>query len=158
MIEDFDGENTWVGNYEAAQSDTYALFVFDVDGFKMVPADKWYKMTPRNKYTTLTLEEAEQRMEKKNKAVPRWIMKHIGEEQQQQNVNKQISMRRRFKTVDGSMNVASGSSRRGDEDEIDFDEEFADDEEAPIMDGDEEVLKKLKRKLNENKDLLMLLE
>jgi transcription initiation factor TFIIF subunit alpha len=86
-------------------------------------------------------------MEKKNKAVPRWIMKHIGEEQQQQNVNKQINMRRRFKTVDGSMNVASGSSRRGDEDEIDFDEEFADDEEAPIMDGDEEDVKEVEEKI-----------
>lgn len=147
VMEDFDGKNTWVGSYEAAQSDTYALFFFDGNGFKMVPAEKFYKMTPRNKYTTLSLEEAEQRMEKKAN-VPRWIMKHIAEEQQQSGV--QVNQRRKFKTVDGS----SGAGRRGggrglldDDEEIDYDEEFADDEEAPIMDGNEEDVKEVEEKI-----------
>jgi transcription initiation factor TFIIF subunit alpha len=142
IMEDFDGKNTWVGNYEAAQSDAYVLFVFDSDGFKMVPADKWYKMTPRNKFATLTLEEAEQRMEKKSN-VPRWIMKHIAEEQGQQQTP--VNERRRFRTVDGA--EISTKRRDEDHDEIDYDEEFADDEEAPIMDGDEEDLKAVEDKI-----------
>ena len=67
----------FVGNYEAGSSDTQqVLFVFDKDGFKMVPAEKVYKFTQRNKYATLTLEEAEAKMEK-NSSVPRWLMRHM---------------------------------------------------------------------------------
>ncbi|ANB12442.1 transcription factor IIF subunit TFG1 [Sugiyamaella lignohabitans] len=147
IMEDFDGKNTWVGNYEAAQSDSYVLFVFDKDGFKMVPAEKWYKMTPRNKYTTLTVEEAEQRMEKKSN-VPRWIMKHIAEEQQTQAQDRSYNARRRFRTVDGATSGTSPTRGRDDDhDEIDFDEEFADDEEAPIMDGNEEDVKEVEEKI-----------
>jgi transcription initiation factor TFIIF subunit alpha len=147
VMEDFEGHNTWVGSYEAAQSDCYVLFVFDVDGFKMVPAEKYYKMTPRNKFNTLSLEEAEQRMEKKQ-AAPRWIMKHIAQEQEAS--GKQVNMRRRFRTVDNSSDPALPTQRRrgeDDRDEIDFDEEFADDEEAPIMDGNEEDLKEVEEKI-----------
>jgi transcription initiation factor TFIIF subunit alpha len=146
VMEDFDGKNTWVGSYEAAQSDAYALFLFDGNGFKMVPAEKFYKMTPRNKYATLSLEEAEQRMEKKSN-VPRWIMKHISDEQQQDGV--QLNQRRRFKTVDGSGPVRRGraSAAGDDEEELDYDEEFADDEEAPIMDGNEEDVKQVEEKI-----------
>lgn len=149
VMEDFDGQNTWVGSYEAAQSDTYVLFVFDVDGFKMVPAEKYYKMTPRNKFTTLTLEEAEQRMEQKQSA-PRWVMKHISQEQESS--GKQVNQRRKFRTVDNSGESSysgAGSQRRrnDDGDEIDFDEEFADDEEAPILDGNEEDLKEVEEKI-----------
>ena len=34
----------------------------------------------------------------------------------------------------------SGNDRDSDHDDLDYDEEFADDEEAPIMDGDEEEI------------------
>lgn len=156
IMEDFDGKNTWVGNYEAAQSDTYCLFVFDSDGFKMVPAEKWYKMTPRNKFVTLSVEEAEQRMEKKQNA-PRWIMRKLGIEQQKSGSNDTINTRRKFKTVEGSIegrikaNGGGGARVRGDEDELDYDEEFADDEEAPIMEGAEEDVKEVEEKLKKER-------
>lgn len=138
VMEDFDGKNTWVGSYEAAQSDTYALFVIEDDGFKMIPAEKWYRMTPRNKYATLTIEEAEEKMEKK-KSVPRWIMRHIDEDDSGQVVD--AGRRRRLRTVDGNEPVT-----RGGED-IDYDDEFADDEEAPIMEGAEEDVKAVEDKI-----------
>lgn len=162
VMEDFDGQNTWVGSYEAAQSDTYVLFVFDKDGFKMVPAEKWYKMTPRNKFATLTAEEAEERMEKKNKGVPRWIMKHLAEENGTSQANPRVSSLsagggRRLRTVDSSGLARPGGGRGGmggagggqddDHDEIDFDEEFADDEEAPIMEGAEEDVREVENKI-----------
>ena len=40
VIVDYDGKNIYVGNYEAGSSDTQqVLFVFDRDGFKMIPAE-----------------------------------------------------------------------------------------------------------------------
>ena len=162
VLEDYEGQNVFVGNYEAGASDTlYVLFVFDKDGFKMVPAEKIYKFTQRNKYATLTLEEAEAKMEK-NAAVPRWLMKHMEENANQAGATPDQRFRnlgqssgstlplssnernRRLRTVLG--NVAT-NEMDSDHDDIDFDEEFADDEEAPIMDFDEEENKISERKM-----------
>ena len=54
-----------MGNYEAGSTEQqHVLFVFDKDGFKMIPAEKVYRFTPRNRYATLTLEEAEAKWKK----------------------------------------------------------------------------------------------
>jgi transcription initiation factor TFIIF subunit alpha len=160
VIEDYDGKNVFVGNYEAGSSDAqHVLFVFDKDGFKMIPAEKVYRFTPRNKYATLTLEEAEAKMEK-NSSVPRWLMKHMeelstgGESSDLRFRNSGPDSgggapappvsRRRLKTVTGG---ASLNDRDSDHDDLDFDEEFADDEEAPIMDGDDEENKLSEKKI-----------
>lgn len=159
VIEDYDGRNVFVGNYEAGSSDTQqVLFVFDKDGFKMVPAEKVYRFTPRNKYATLTLEEAEAKMEK-NSSVPRWLMKHMEDKSVAESTPDQ---RFRNSATNGPVVPASARSRGqlrtvmgggvqndrdSDHDDLDFDEEFADDEEAPIMDGDEEENKLSEQKI-----------
>ncbi|RLV96168.1 Transcription initiation factor IIF subunit alpha [Spathaspora sp. JA1] len=172
VIEDYDGDNVFVGNYEAGASESqHVLFVFDKDGFKMIPAEKVYRFTPRNKYATLTLEEAEAKMEK-NATVPRWLMKHMEDRSNLDNTPDQrfrnapangtfnrsaaaiapSSTSRRLRTVIGGSNGNSRSNRESNErdsdhDDLDYDEEFADDEEAPIMDGDEEENKLSERKI-----------
>lgn len=163
VIEDYDGKNVFVGNYEAGSTEQqHVLFVFDKDGFKMIPAEKVYRFTPRNRYATLTLEEAEAKMER-NSSVPRWLMKHMedrsiseGTPDQRFRYNSPAangsvianvgngSAGRRMRTVLGGS--GSGNDRDSDHDDLDYDEEFADDEEAPIMDGDEE-----ENKLSEKK-------
>lgn len=162
VLEDYNGKNVYVGNYEAGSSDTqHVLFVFDKDGFKMVPAEKVYKFTPRNKYATLTLEEAEAKMEK-NATAPRWLMKHMQDSSHAEGAAPDMRYRhangvngaapaapassrnRKLKTVMGGSN---SNDRDSDHDDIDFDEEFADDEEAPIMDGDEEENKLSEKKI-----------
>ncbi|KAK9459316.1 uncharacterized protein V1516DRAFT_708437 [Lipomyces oligophaga] len=150
LLEDFDGQNTWVGSYEAAQSDCYVLFVVDEDGFKMIPAEKWYKFTPRNKYQTLSLEQAEEILA--NKSQPsRWLMRQMGSEQDQADIEP---AQKRLKTVDGRTRVVRKHDDEGDE--LDFDEEFADDEEAPIMEGPEdenrEVEQRMKRQMQSKEE------
>ncbi|KAK9237349.1 hypothetical protein V1525DRAFT_377352 [Lipomyces kononenkoae] len=143
LIEDFEGKNTWVGNYEAAQSDCYVLFVFDEDGFKMVPAEKWYKFTPRNKYTTLSLDEAEAVMAKKSQP-PRWLMKHLHPETDNDEVV--APARKKLRTVDSQQRPVM-KREDDDADELDFDEEFDDDEEAPIMEGPEDESKEVEQRV-----------
>ncbi|OBA22247.1 Rap30/74 interaction domain-containing protein [Metschnikowia bicuspidata var. bicuspidata NRRL YB-4993] len=154
VIEDYTGDNVFVGSYEAGSTEsTHVLFVFDKNCFKMVPAEKVYKFTPRNKYATLTLEEAEARMEK-NLSAPRWLMKHMDEGSERSDMrfrrggaeagsssNLQTRLNR-MRTVQGGI-----QDRDSDHDDLDFEEEFADDEEAPIMDGDEEENKLLEKKI-----------
>ncbi|SCU82899.1 LAME_0C03290g1_1 [Lachancea meyersii CBS 8951] len=135
VLEDFDGLNTWVGSYEAGNSDSYVLLSVENDGsFTMIPADKVYKFTARNKYATLTIDEAEKRMEKNGKGIPRWLMKHLDDIGT--TTTRYDRTQRRLRAVDARQ---GGEDDRGDnsEVELDFDEEFADDEEAPIIDGDE---------------------
>lgn len=145
VLEDYHGRNTFVGSYEAGTLDTYVFLVYDkaANVFKMVPANKVYKFLQRNKYATLTLEEAEERMEKK-KTVLRWHMRNMQQEGES-NGEKDQRFRRTQQWTPGIRTVVGGggSSRTNadrdlDHDDLDFDEEFADDEEAPIMDGDVE--------------------
>ncbi|SCU96705.1 LANO_0E14136g1_1 [Lachancea nothofagi CBS 11611] len=145
VLEDFDGLNTWVGSYEAGNSDSYVLLSVENDGsFTMIPADKVYKFTARNKYATLTIDEAEKRMEKSGKGIPRWLMKHLDDIGT--TTTRYDRTQRRLRAVD---------ARQGEEDdrndnsevELDFDEEFADDEEAPIIDGDEKENKESEQRI-----------
>ena len=150
VMEDYDGYNTWVGSYEAGNSDSYVLLTVEDDGsFTMIPADKVYKFTARNKYATLTIDEAEKRMDKKNGEVPRWLMKHL--DNIGTTTTRYDRTRRRLKAV-ADQRSAGGDDEEEEHDdnsevELDYDEEFADDEEAPIIDGNEQENKESEQRL-----------
>ncbi|PGG97297.1 transcription initiation factor TFIIF subunit alpha [Blastomyces parvus] len=136
-LDDFDNKGTWVGNYEAAMSETYAMFVLQNDGkIRMVPLDKWYKFTTKTPFKTLTIEEAEKFMAKKVKD-PRWFA-----EKEQDRVQKKAleDYARQSKLFTGRRE-GSGVSEGFEGDDLDFEEDrFADDEEhAGIFDEDEDA-------------------
>jgi Transcription initiation factor IIF, alpha subunit (TFIIF-alpha). len=66
-LEDFDNQHTWVGNYEAALSETHAVFVLDNGKMRMIPAEKWYKFNAKSNFKALTIDEAEKFMAKRVK-------------------------------------------------------------------------------------------
>ena len=153
VMEDYDGYNTWVGSYEAGNSDSYVLLAVENDGsFTMIPADKVYKFTARNKYATLTIDEAEKRMDKKSGEVPRWLMKHLD------NIGTTTTRYDRTKRRLRQAAIQGGGSGGVDDDddeehddnsevELDYDEEFADDEESPIIDGNEQENKESEKRI-----------
>lgn len=146
VMEDFDGYNTWVGSYEAGNSDSYVLLSVEDDGsFTMIPADKVYKFTARNKYATLTIDEAEKRMDKKSGEVPRWLMKHL--DNIGTTTTRYDRTRRRLKAVSDQRMAADDEHSDNSEVELDYDEEFADDEEAPIIDGNEQENKESEQRI-----------
>ena len=149
VMEDYDGYNTWVGSYEAGNSDSYVLLCVEDDGsFTMIPADKVYKFTARNKYATLTIEEAEKRMDKKNGEVPRWLMKHL--DNIGTTTTRYDRTRRRLKAVADQRGIGGDDEEEhndNSENELDYDEEFADDEEAPIIDGNEQENKESEQRI-----------
>ncbi|KAK3806785.1 MAG: hypothetical protein J3Q66DRAFT_116746 [Benniella sp.] len=157
VIEDDDGQNNWTGQLEGGQHANYVLFVFSTDGFKVVPADKWYKFTPKIQYATLTAEEAEeqyQKAQKQNNSSIRWLMRsknkaktEDGEEGGEDGVDGDHLM-----TVDHEENLGYDEDearerkkkrgKHGDVDEMDFDEVWQDDEEMPAeMPGFEDEAK-----------------
>ncbi|KAG0667441.1 hypothetical protein C6P45_005494 [Maudiozyma exigua] len=153
VMEDYDGYNTWVGSYEAGNSDSYVLLAVENDGsFTMIPADKVYKFTARNKYATLTIDEAEKRMDKKSGEVPRWLMKHLDNIGTTTTRYDRTKRRLRQAAIQGG--GVGGVDDDDDEEhddnsevELDYDEEFADDEESPIIDGNEQENKESEKRI-----------
>ncbi|KAI9745501.1 MAG: hypothetical protein M1818_001035 [Claussenomyces sp. TS43310] len=142
-LEDAENKHTWVGNYEAALSDTNVILFVDGDNFKMIPIEKWYKFTPKNQFKTMTIDEAEAQMNQKSKA-SRWVM-HT-QQQQQQDLEKQATRRQlgNLYHVKGESSTFKQSGKREiqDADDLDFEDDlFADDDEQPTVepDNDEET-------------------
>lgn len=133
-LEDFDNRNIWVGNYEAALSETHAVFVLDNGKMRMIPAEKWYKFSAKSNFKALTIEEAEKFMAKRVKD-PRWFMEKQQEVAQQKELEQFARSR---KVYAGKQGVSAG--REGLEaGEMDFEEDrFADDEEHDDLFNDQD--------------------
>lgn len=153
VLEDYDADQAWVGNYEAGINDNYCLLILDNVNkcFKLAPVEKFYKFTSRNKYATLTLEEAEAKMKQGGGSGQRWLMRKMLDEA---TTGKRVDLRyRKIQkiNVDGTAAVADDDddgSKRSDEDEaLDYDDEFQDDEEAPIMEGPDDEKKLIESKM-----------
>lgn len=146
-LEDFDNKSTWVGSYEAALSDTYAMMHQGPDGaFRVVPLQKWYKFTQKNQFKTLTIDEAETRFNKKVKE-PRWFMD--SEQARLQRQTELENKRAGSKLFLGKREKAGGGSgsaapivkhENADADDLDFIEDrFADDEEHMVFEEDDDT-------------------
>ncbi|KAG7881961.1 hypothetical protein KL925_001906 [Ogataea polymorpha] len=142
VLEDYDAKQAWIGNYEAGNTDNYCLLMLDNQNkcFKMIPVEKFYKFTPRNKYATLTLEEAEAKM-KENSQTSRWIMRKMQDE-----VERGERVDFRYRKMRATSQRAE-DVKRSDDETLDFDDEFQDDEEAPILEGNEEESKLVEKKI-----------
>ncbi|KTW29974.1 transcription factor IIF subunit TFG1 [Pneumocystis jirovecii RU7] len=143
VLEDFDGRNTWIGTMEGGQSHNYVFFVFAENGFKVVPASKCYRFNQKNRYQTLSIDEAEAKMNKRVH-IPRWFMKKEAKENNTDGCNSVPLYR--LKTVTSQGKYELNGDHDGDE-ELDFNEEFADDEETPFIEGNEEDNKELEERI-----------
>ncbi|KAF8427790.1 hypothetical protein EV426DRAFT_682948 [Tirmania nivea] len=149
-IEDFDNKNTWVGNLEGALSDgCQAIFVMDGNCFRMIPVEKWYKFTQRSNFKTLSIEEAEAVMKKKSKT-PRWLMEVTKMDEKAQKAKEEAENRAAMKSmylVKGDRLANRPKEEVADADELDFEDNFQDDEEAPIMEGEEEENRQIEKRI-----------
>ncbi|KAI9820383.1 MAG: hypothetical protein M1827_006007 [Pycnora praestabilis] len=155
-LEDFDNKNTWVGNYESALSGGYAMLILQPDNtFRMVSVEKWYKFTAKNQFKTLTIEEAEKRMSKKSKE-PRWFMdaqKASKDVKQESKATSKLFVGKLGKAedADASIRNALGRSEDADADDLDFEEDrFADDEENPTFEGEEDEAKEAQERIKKD--------
>src|SRR5579859_1767899 len=142
VLEDFDGKNTWVGTMEGGGASGYALFLFEKEGFKFVPVDRTYRFTKKGINQVLTAEEAEAQMKKRNAPLPRWILKD-------KPATPPIEGGGRRKMFMGTQD----RERVVDtfEEDLDYDatERFEDDEENPILEGDEEANKAVEERVRQ---------
>ncbi|MCJ1405366.1 hypothetical protein MMC11_008593 [Xylographa trunciseda] len=145
-LEDFDNKQTWVGTYEKALSETYAQLVHQDGKLYVTPIEKWYKFASKAPFETLSIEEAEKLMDKKVKD-PKWVTDLM-----QKNHEKREELKNRKRAAklyvgksenDGDGKVTNATMKReaADVDELDFEDDFADDEENPLFEGEAEDAK-----------------
>ncbi|KAJ6819677.1 transcription initiation factor IIF subunit alpha [Iris pallida] len=78
LLEDETGIHQFQGQLEGAQSATYYLLVMHGKEFLAIPASSWYNFNKVAQYKQLTLEEAEEKMNKRKSnatGYERWMMK-----------------------------------------------------------------------------------
>ncbi|OLL26114.1 Transcription initiation factor IIF subunit alpha [Neolecta irregularis DAH-3] len=152
VLEDFDGSNTWAGSLEGAHTDCYVLFVAQGSDLRVVPVNRSYKFKHRpraSRGSATSLEEAEETLKKmkERKEGARWYQKIRDQEaaiaSQSTSAKQEHS---RLRTIPRS-NPHTRHREAGDVDELDFTQDFADDEETPIYEGNEEENKELEEKI-----------
>ncbi|KAF7118994.1 hypothetical protein CNMCM5793_008634 [Aspergillus hiratsukae] len=145
-LEDFDNKNIWVGNYEAALSETHAVFIPENGRMRMIPVEKWYKFGAKNQFRALTIEEAERFMAKKIKD-PRWFMEKQQEQAQRKELEQFAKQRKVYAGKQGTPAGADGLEA----DEMDFEEDrFADDEEHDDLFNEDEETKAAEKRIKQD--------
>lgn len=146
-LEDFDDRNVWVGNYEAALSETHAVFVLENTGkMRMIPVEKWYKFNAKSNFKALTIEEAEKFMARRIKD-PRWFMEKQQEIAQQKELEQFAKQRKVYAGKQG-ITAGGGGLEAG---EMDFEEDrFADDEEHDDLFNEDEDAKAAEKRIKED--------
>ncbi len=152
FMEDFDNKQTWVGSYEAALSETHMILVHGQDGtFRMLPLERWYKFTSKNQFKSLTIEEAEARLDKKV-TQPRWFQRgeldKIAKESEKQNSRQAKKLW--LGKIDGDQASRSTITKNEhvDADDLDFIEDrFADDEENGMFEVENEETKEAEERI-----------
>ncbi|KAL4868934.1 hypothetical protein BDV12DRAFT_168627 [Aspergillus spectabilis] len=145
-MEDFDNKNAWVGNYEAALSETHAVFILEGTGkMTMIPVEKWYRFNAKNQFKALTIEEAEKFMAKKIKD-PRWFMEKQQEQAQRKELEQFAKQRKVYAGKQGT--PAAEGLEAG---EMDFEEDrFADDEEHDDLFNEDEDAKAAEKRIKQD--------
>ncbi|KAJ2628492.1 transcription factor IIF subunit tfg1 [Coemansia sp. RSA 1290] len=146
ILEDDEEKEVWTGELEGGQSSEYVLFVLAEDGFRVVPVDRWYKFAPKLKYNTMTLDEAEEELQRMQKAHAKrdlWIMHRRNQQEQKKQEQQQPGgpslgaaksslveyESYAFSDDEDKQGRSKDSGKHGGLDEIEFEMEFEDDEE-----------------------------
>ncbi len=138
-LEDADGKNVWVGQYEAPLSHAKVALQIHGQGFRMIPLEKWYKFTSkRGAIKTMSIEEAEKAMGQKM-PISRWAVRDAQREQAAKLMAESrtiVNGRTAVKQESGTFKQASRREKQ-DHDDIDFSgDEFQDDDENPGYEPD----------------------
>ncbi|KAJ1984439.1 transcription factor IIF subunit tfg1 [Dimargaris verticillata] len=144
FLEDFDRQELWTGHLEGGQRSPYVLFVLVQKCFQVVPARRWYKFAPKIQYATLSIDEAEEQIKKSQKEEDdRWIMKKRGAKPDADKpsaataslgsldrLNQAMTASPNPQREDFGHGTLSGRPQGQGADELDYEEDFQDDEEG----------------------------
>lgn len=149
LLEDFDGQHTFVGRLEGGQTSNYVFFVNQGNEFRVLPASRWYRFNPKPNFQPLTLEEAEAHMStgRKKEDTNRWLMRDRRSAEASEDERDSPEKVSKLKSLKEQSLRASSSSIGGkirnrtnnDYEDLDFEDVFDDDDEGQMdLDADQE--------------------
>ena len=153
-LEDFDNKQCFVGQNQIGSAHVHAAFVYEqtLDSssgkFRMIPIEKVYHFKPKrdSKITMVTIEEAEAQM-KKRSVEPEGLTRQ--REARMAEVSKERQARQAKGLFSGAQ-TATIAGRSGEDADLDFDEDFADDEEGDLFLDKDEDEKLAEKKIKED--------
>ncbi|ETI20355.1 hypothetical protein G647_08389 [Cladophialophora carrionii CBS 160.54] len=142
-LEDFDNKHSLIGHHQPGSRDSNAALVYEpaVDAstgkFRLIPIEKIYQFKPkRDDLQKMTIEEVEAAM-KKGGSDPEWLVRSR-EARIQEQMRERAAKESRGLFL-GASKTTAFAGRTGEEADLDFEEDFADDEEGDLfMDKDED--------------------
>ncbi|OAL36679.1 hypothetical protein AYO20_04011 [Fonsecaea nubica] len=142
-LEDFDNKHCLVGHHQIGSVSSNAAFVYEPAGdastgkFRLIPIEKVYQFKPkRENLQKMTIEEVEAAM-KKGGSDPEWLIRH--REARIQEALKERAARESKALFSGAARTTVDAGRTGEEADLDYEDDFADDEEGDLfLDKDED--------------------
>lgn len=149
-LEDFDNKHCLVGHHQIGSRDSNIAFVFEAGAdastskFRLIPIEKVYQFKPkREDLQKMSIEEVEAAM-KKGGSDPEWLVR--AREARIQEAARERTARESRGLFSGAARSSTHAGRGGEEADLDFEEDFADDEEGDLfLDKDEDELLAEKR-------------
>ena len=147
-LEDFDNKHCLIGHHQIGSMASNAAFVFEpaIDAstgrFRLIPIEKAYQFKPKRELAQqMTIEEVEAAMKKRG-TDPEWLIRQ--REARVAEASKELAARRSKGVFTGAQ-TQSIAGRNGEEADLDFEDDFADDEEGDLFvdkDEDEKLAEK----------------
>lgn len=147
-LEDFDNKHTLVGHHQPGSISTHAAFLFEpgasaTEGkFRLIPVEKLYQFKPKRELAQqMSIEEVEAAMKKRG-TDPEWLVRQ--RESRVAEAGREVAARQAKSLFSGAQkqNIAG---RGGEDADLDFEDDFADDEEGDLFadkDEDEKIAEK----------------
>ncbi|KAI1625424.1 transcription initiation factor TFIIF alpha subunit [Exophiala viscosa] len=147
-LEDFDNKHCLIGHHQIGSMSSNAALVFEpaVDAstgkFRLIPIEKAYQFKPKRELAQqMTIEEVEAAMKKRG-SDPEWLIRQ--REARVAEASKEL-VAKRAKGIFTGAQTQNVAGRTGEDADLDFEDDFADDEEGDLFvdkDEDEKIAEK----------------
>ncbi|EXJ81607.1 hypothetical protein A1O1_07672 [Capronia coronata CBS 617.96] len=140
-LEDFDGKHCLIGHHQMGSMGTTVAFVYepgtDSPRFRLVPVEKVYQFKPKRELAQqMSIEEVEAAMKKRG-TDPEWLIRQ--REARIAEASRELAARQSRGLFSGAAKTETFAGRTGEDADLDFEDDFADDEEGDLfVDKDED--------------------
>lgn len=153
-LEDFDNKHCLVGHYQVGGTNVHAAFAFEpgtdqTNGkFRLIPVEKVYQFKQKRELPQgMTIEEVEAAMKKRG-TEPEWLIRQ--KEARIQEATREMASRKSKGLFSGAQTDTTVAGRTGEEADLDFEDDFADDEEGDLFEVKDEDEKLAEKRIKED--------
>ena len=156
VLEDYDNKHCFVSQNQLGAYGAHVGFAYEpaTDNaparFRMVPVEKVYEFKPKPKiYNTMTFEEIQTAL-KRGAVDPVWLKEHQYKRKKEADLEKTITESKGLYVGATRHRSYHNLQRRTEDEDLDFEQDFADDEEGGLFGDDEdEEEKDIKKRIKE---------